>query len=80
MLSDALLLRDEKDIDTIRELGLKFPQIISKEKLYMFNSELEEIASQQSKLVLSMTTLMTKSTTAFHVWYQLQINSQSHTD
>ncbi len=37
----------------------------------MFNSELEEIVSQRSKLALSMTTLMTKSTTAFLVWYQL---------
>jgi len=31
MLSDAFLLHDETDIDTIRELGLKFPRIISKE-------------------------------------------------
>ncbi len=74
MSSDALLLRDEKDIDTIRELGLRFPQIISKEKFFIFNSELEGIASQRSKLVLSMTTLMTKSTTAFMFGINYQIN------
>jgi len=74
MQADAMLLRTSKDIDTLREIGLKFPQIISKDKLVQFNLELEQMEGQRAKLALTFVTLMTKNSSAFYVWHQLSEN------
>jgi len=70
MQADAILLRSPSDIDTIREIGLKFPQIIRKERLVEFNLELELIEGQQIKLASHFITLITKNSSAFSIWHQ----------